>query len=676
MFFPPKKSVGLDIADHSIEVVGLEGRGRELRVVSAGRGELPPGVVERGRIKQPEQLLEALQKVFQNAKPFPVIPRQVQVIFGLPECQTYIHIFELSHKRAQFEALAQTARDELIFQGAQRIIPLEKDDILFSYRIIQEGREKPEVLLVGASKGIVGEWQRLFQKAKINLQAIEIESLAIFHGLFSDFPKEPVCVVDMGAATSTMMIFDENGLRYSYSVNTAGDSFTNEIATTLDIPVEQAETLKRTVGLSDPNHRIFPILTKTLLPIVQELQSSLKYFQETKGGAVKEIVLVGGSSRIGKVDEYFATNLGIPVNIGKPPADLREAFGGSTDQPYLYIEALGLALRGAGHVWFADDPVLYKKIIKEVPFAKLAQRKQLIRLPITYPFWGSGFTEKKKRLFVFVGIGAALVGGALWYQMTGGPSKEEEGEPQQPAYSKTQLLELKIPVALTENAYQEGRVRGRVVDYVVSFANSYQEALAISRLEVEQKLQIGENLWQAPLEVKDKNGSAVFSEEPLLQDRFPLTVRWLLYEKDNAQLLLVQETKERLGQRDYKIGAIEQLKVEAGDNSDLLYLVGEATLMVRELIEIPQDIPTPEVSLTPSPSPAAIQAMVVVRDTPTGWLNVREGSGTTYPMITRVYPGESYLLLEEKNEWYKIKIDEDTAGWVFSGYVDKSSFQP
>jgi len=50
-------------------------------------------------------------------------------------------------------------------------------------------------------------------------------------------------------------------------------------------------------------------------------------------------------------------------------------------------------------------------------------------------------------------------------------------------------------------------------------------------------------------------------------------------------------------------------------------------------------------------------------------LNVRKGPGFEYDIVTKVYPGESYPLLQEQEEWYKIKVDEETEGWLFATYV-------
>ena len=88
-------------------------------------------------------------------------------------------------------------------------------------------------------------------------------------------------------------------------------------------------------------------------------------------------------------------------------------------------------------------------------------------------------------------------------------------------------------------------------------------------------------------------------------------------------------------------------------------------------------VPAPEPAATPTstsqttpPAPAAgaeAQAtqMVIISDTPTGFLNVRTGPGTGYAKIGQVKPGEIFELVKEVQDWYEIKLSGGT------GYVTK-----
>lgn len=78
-------------------------------------------------------------------------------------------------------------------------------------------------------------------------------------------------------------------------------------------------------------------------------------------------------------------------------------------------------------------------------------------------------------------------------------------------------------------------------------------------------------------------------------------------------------------------------------------------------------------STEPTPAPSNPSSpLVKVLPTPTGWLNVRSGPGTTYAQVTRVNPGESYPLLEEKGDWYHIRIGQQE-GWIARQYAERIS---
>ncbi|MBM4401820.1 MAG: SH3 domain-containing protein [Candidatus Cloacimonetes bacterium] len=64
---------------------------------------------------------------------------------------------------------------------------------------------------------------------------------------------------------------------------------------------------------------------------------------------------------------------------------------------------------------------------------------------------------------------------------------------------------------------------------------------------------------------------------------------------------------------------------------------------------------------------------VEIKDTPTGFLNVRNGPSTYAELIGTVYPGEKYLYLDEEASWYKIKLRDGSEGWVIAKYAEKKT---
>lgn len=52
-----------------------------------------------------------------------------------------------------------------------------------------------------------------------------------------------------------------------------------------------------------------------------------------------------------------------------------------------------------------------------------------------------------------------------------------------------------------------------------------------------------------------------------------------------------------------------------------------------------------------------------------GWLNVRPGPSSENDRLTTVAHGETFQVLEEKDNWYKIKLEEGQIGWVSADYT-------
>ena len=67
-------------------------------------------------------------------------------------------------------------------------------------------------------------------------------------------------------------------------------------------------------------------------------------------------------------------------------------------------------------------------------------------------------------------------------------------------------------------------------------------------------------------------------------------------------------------------------------------------------------------------SAAVEKKMVLIGDTPTGWLRVREDASVDASEAARIKPGEKFEWVETQDGWYKIKYDTEKLGWVSSEY--------
>ena len=91
----------------------------------------------------------------------------------------------------------------------------------------------------------------------------------------------------------------------------------------------------------------------------------------------------------------------------------------------------------------------------------------------------------------------------------------------------------------------------------------------------------------------------------------------------------------------------------------------------------PSALPAKTPILTQSSTQSASQLpdpkkpFVIIKETPTGFLRVREDASTTASESGRVNPGEKYRILDSKNGWYNISLGDNKTGWISGQYAQE-----
>ncbi|MCH8741570.1 pilus assembly protein PilM [Patescibacteria group bacterium] len=333
---------GLNISDYSIETISLGGSIKNPRLLALGRKILEPGTIEYGKILKPERLESVLQKLIEKPK-FGKINTK-KFIFTLPESKTFIHIVELPPD------LKKEKTEEFIRSEAVSNFPFSLSDIYFGFKIVNR-----EVFLAAVQKNIVNEYLRVFKNLKLKPIVLEIESTSIFRALTKK-EDEAILITGIGARTTNINIFDEGYLRLSISIDTAGNKFSQVLVKKLNISFQEAESLKKEIGLDHEKKegKVFLILQKEIQEIIFEIKKTEDYFRNKTGKKIEKIILAGGSAPIPHLRQYLEENLEQPVLIGDPWENInidilkkKEYFKKALEiNPILYAPAIGSALRG------------------------------------------------------------------------------------------------------------------------------------------------------------------------------------------------------------------------------------------------------------------------------------------------------------------------------------------
>lgn len=88
------------------------------------------------------------------------------------------------------------------------------------------------------------------------------------------------------------------------------------------------------------------------------------------------------------------------------------------------------------------------------------------------------------------------------------------------------------------------------------------------------------------------------------------------------------------------------------------------------ILGIKTDINSTEKNASPSALNLSTQKVLIL-DTPTGFLRVRQSDSVASDQIATVSPGEKFDLISEKGEWFEIRLPGGKSGWISSSFAQK-----
>jgi cell division protein FtsA len=175
-------------------------------------------------------------------------------------------------------------------------------------------------------------------RAGLEVSEAVLESIAAAECTLSADERElGVCLLDIGAHSSELVVFFEGAAAHTASVPIGGAHFTNDLAIGLQVPVVQAEELKRMYGhcvvTAVPQHAEIEIANpqpqrlalRTIAEILEPRARELMYFVKESlrhGGVMDALgagcVLTGGGALLPGMLDITESQLRVPARTGMP----------------------------------------------------------------------------------------------------------------------------------------------------------------------------------------------------------------------------------------------------------------------------------------------------------------------------------------------------------------------
>jgi len=527
------KAIGVEIRDSGIEIATISKTGRGFSLDENIFLELPQGVVKYGRIVSRARLADALEG---NLEIF----GDTEVVFSLPDSIVYTHILSLSRDQINDDKKLE----DLILLAVEKNIPLEKDNLTYTYKTTYEDKDIIEILVIAVDRNEAMVWFEFFREHGINIQAFDIKDLAVFSGIEVRFQDLPACFVRLEADNVEISVFTKMGVHYLYNVGVRTRSITS-------------------------------IENKSFKALDEEVKAVIRYFSDRTNKVIQNIFLTGDNDNINVIANLWSAKSKQKVQIGN--TDLMNSEEKSTK----YSAVIGSCIRALGQKSIKYDPVIPLEAIECFKNEEEKENSEYHE-DLSEDVSGVQDVEQNKddQEDTFVEL------------FTDGSSEKVKKIKRKKRFLNKNIFLITVIIIMG-------------IFFIWSMLQ-YKNIDPIEVVETETETEDGPRLNL--VEVLDSSSSS------------------------STNNMINQDQGEDLEPNDSDIE------------------------MVGEFME-----------------------KVTILDTPTGWLNVREGSSTTNPIITTVLPGKSYELLEEVSEWFKIKIPSEleggygVEGWVFAQYAHKDN---
>ncbi|MEK7669430.1 MAG: type IV pilus assembly protein PilM [Patescibacteria group bacterium] len=347
--------LGIDIGSSSIKVVQLKKKGD--KAILETYGELSLGPYADVSVGQSTNL--PTSKIIQAVNDL-LAEKEVAIttrICGLaiPFKASLLSIIEMP-KTGERELAG------MINIEARKYIPVSISEVTIDWSIIPKSEieeDIPEsksnkikmvdILLVAIHNNIINQYKEIVSKTGLDAKFFEIEVFSSMRAVLEGV-QGPLMIFDMGASTTKLYIVERGLVHNSHTINGGSQDITANIARILNISIEEAEVIKRSVGAGktidgvDLSEAVSVISER----IFSEANRFLFDFQKKRNQNIKSVFLTGGGSALKGFRDLAAQNFKVEVVSGNPfekvevPAFLEEILKVTGPE---FTVATGAALR-------------------------------------------------------------------------------------------------------------------------------------------------------------------------------------------------------------------------------------------------------------------------------------------------------------------------------------------
>ncbi len=341
--------VGVDISDTSLKYISFQPTTltkAQKKLKLWGEITIPNGVVQRGQVNEPAQLVAVLKELKEKTG-----AEFIRV--SLPEERAYLFETEIKHNTPLKEV-----RGLLEFRLEENV-PIPSREVFFDYAILPglPEEKKAQVAVAAYAKETILKYYDACTAAGLRPISFEVEAQAMARAVIPEDMSGASMLVDFGKTRTGIGIVYKGSLMYTSTIDIGGDQLSLALRKVLGEGIAEKELtrLKNTEGLirGVDSAQVHDALLSTVSVIKDELATRMQYWHMRSGNLnkrrISSVILCGGSANLKGLPAYLTETLGVTAIRGNvwentfsldstiPPIDKRHSFG--------YATAIGLALK-------------------------------------------------------------------------------------------------------------------------------------------------------------------------------------------------------------------------------------------------------------------------------------------------------------------------------------------
>ena len=334
--------IGVDIGNGVIRAAELAGAAKAKPTLTRYHSvSIPPSAVRNGEVIESGTVTAALKQLWSQAG-----FKSKKVVLGVGNQRVLVR--DLAVPKMPLDRI----KESLPFL-AQELLPLPVAEALLDFYPISEGvgESGPVIngLLIAAVKEAVLTNVRAVQAAGLDPVEVDLIPFALSRSLLSGRDaRGTVSLVQVGAATTTIIVARDGIPQFIRIMQNGSDEVNKALVQRLGLAPEQAEQVKRGIGLAPNGYTAewqpaIEVVFSVTSDLLANIRNTLSFWlSQRSGNQIERVIIAGGGAEMPGMAAALADVVRLPVGMVDPLEQITVQRG--VDVTRLRAEASGVAV--------------------------------------------------------------------------------------------------------------------------------------------------------------------------------------------------------------------------------------------------------------------------------------------------------------------------------------------